>query len=229
MKARLSAFLLTAVGGLTLVLAGADRAGAATIAITEWMYNSSGAGGEFIELTNVTKSPINMTNWSQDDNNRTPGKHALGATFGVVQPGESVIITESTPAAFRAAWNLGPSVKIFGPYSNDNLGRSDEINVYDNLNALVTRLTYNDQAVNGGPRTSGLGGNIPLAFLGLNAPQNAVLSTVNDSYGSYASTNGDIGNPGAYTPFSVPEPATVGLVAVAALVFAGHRVTRRRK
>jgi len=227
MKARISTFLLTAIGGLTLALASADHADAASIAITEWMYNSGGAGGEYIELTNVSKAPIDMTNWSQDDSNRTPGKHALGATFGIVQPGESVIITESTAAAFRTAWNLSPSVKVFGPYSNDNLGRSDEINIYDNNNVLVDRLTFNDQAANGGPRTSGQGGNIPLAFLSLNTPQNAVLSTVNDSYHSYASTNGDIGNPGTYTP--VPEPATIGLVAVAALVFAGGRVVRRRK
>ncbi|HEY2838588.1 MAG TPA: lamin tail domain-containing protein [Pirellulales bacterium] len=228
MNVRLCNFFLSAIG-LAAILASAGRASAASMAITEWMYNSSSTGGEYVEFTNVTKAPIDMTNWSEDDNNRTAGKHAFGSTFGIVQPGQSVILTESTPAAFAAAWHLSNSVKIIGPYSNDNLGRSDEINLYDNHGVLVDRLTFNDQGTNGGPRTSGFGGNIPLANLGQNTPQHAVLSAVGDSYGSFASTNGDVGNPGAYTAFQVPEPSTVTLVAVGGLVLAGSRLARRRK
>jgi predicted extracellular nuclease len=62
----------------------------------------------------------------------------------VGSPGESVIFTEATADAFRAAWNLSSGVKVIGGSVN-NLGRSDEVNLYDASSALVDRLTYNDQ------------------------------------------------------------------------------------
>jgi hypothetical protein len=163
-----------------------------------------------------------MTDWSQDDATREPSKHQLGSTFGIVQPGESVIVTEVSEASFRSAWNLPASIKVWaGPtgtgYSNDNLGRSDEVNLYDDLASLIDRLTFNDQGSGNvaGPRTQNISGNIPLGWLGANNASQAVLSSVNDVYHSYASTGGDIGNPGRYTPFvAVPEPAMLALVGL---------------
>lgn len=58
--------------------------------------------------------------------------------------GESVIFTEATADAFRAAWNLSSGVKVIGGSVN-NLGRSDEVNLYDASSARVDRLTYNEQ------------------------------------------------------------------------------------
>ena len=196
-----------------LLLASANsRAG---MVLTEWMYDSP--TGEYMEFTNVSGDPVDMTNWSQDDNDRIAGKHSFGSTFGIVQPGESVIVTEVAAAAFRTAWNLPASVKVFGPYSNDNLGRSDEINLYDSTGTLVDRLTYNDQGSGtvAGPRTSNVSGNIPYSALGLNNASLAVLSSIGDSYSSYANTSGNPGNPGVYTP--VPEPSSIVLLAIGTL------------
>jgi hypothetical protein len=71
------------------------------IRITEWMYD--GAGGEWVELTNVGGAPVDLTGWSYDDDSATVGVFSLSG-FGVVQPGESVVFTEATVAAFRSAW-----------------------------------------------------------------------------------------------------------------------------
>lgn len=188
----------------------------AAMRITEWMYG--GTNGEFVEFTNVGPSPIDLTGWSYDDDNRRPGQFSLSA-FGIVAPGESVIITESTAAAFRTAWSLSPSVKILGGYTN-NLGRNDEINLYDAPGNLVDRLTFGDQTFSGSIRTLNKSGNIPFAKLGQNDVYSAVLSTTADVYGSYASAGGDIGNPGVY----ISEPASVALLAsVAALAFRRKR------
>lgn len=160
--------------------------------ITEFMY--SGANGEFIEFTNIGSVPVDMTGWSEDDNNRNPGTNSLSA-FGIVQPGESVIFTETPAATFRAAWNLCPAVKIIGPYTTDNIGRSDEINLYNASNVLVDRLTYNDQGL-GGPRTQNISAWVQAAGVGANNPVLWTLSSVTDAEGSVASTGGDIGSPG---------------------------------
>jgi predicted extracellular nuclease len=183
----------------------------AQIRITEWMYN--GADGEFVEFTNVGGSAIDMTGWSFDDDSRTPGGTDLSA-FGIVAAGQSVILTEETAAAFNGFWGLS-GVIVIGENAV-NLGRGDEINVFDGVGLLVDRLTYND--ANGlGPRTNAISGNIPFSALGQNNANAAVLSSVGDVNGSWTALGGGIGNPGQYAP--VPEPATIAALGVGALAF----------
>ncbi|MDO6430725.1 lamin tail domain-containing protein [Flavitalea sp. BT771] len=181
-----------------LVLTGA--AAKAQIRITEYMY--SGANGEFVEFTNVGAAAIDMTGWSFDDANRHVGVHSLSG-FGVVQPGESAIVTETTPvSAFRSAWNLCAGVKIVGGYTNDNLGRADEINLYDAAGNQVDRLTYDDQTL-GSPRTQNKSAWVSAAGLGANQPTQWTLSATGDAEGSFTSAGGDIGSPGKSTRATV--------------------------
>src|ERR1043165_5589718 len=116
----------------------------AQMRITEFMYNGNGAGGigEYVEFTNVGNTAIDMSGWSFDDNSRAPGSQSLTA-FGIVHAGESVILTELSEGSFRTIWNLCTGVKVIGNNAN-NLGREDEINLYDASNNLVDRITYGD-------------------------------------------------------------------------------------
>lgn len=204
----------TAVG-FSVVLALAASASAGQIRITEYMY--SGLAGEFVELTNVGVTPVDMTGWSYDDSDQIPGAQDLSA-FGIVDPGESVVFTEADATAFSTGWSL-IGVSVIGGVTN-NLNRNDEINIYDNTSALVDRLAFGDQTFPGTIRTQNKSGN-PLtpAALGADNPALWVLSAAADTYGSYTAVGGDIGNPGHY----VPEPTTgfLMVVGVAAL-------TRRR-
>ncbi len=187
-------------GTFTLTVNAAPAAG--VIRITEYMYSSgNGAGngvGEFIELTNVGNAAVDLTGWSFDDNTRTPGSFAIGG-FGMVQPNESVIITDAPAALFRQFWFLPASVKIVGG-SDQGLGRSDEINIYDASNTLVTRLTYNDQGTNpaGTVRTQFVSAWPQRNLLGQTTTAGWQLSVANDAQNSYLATTGDLGNPGGY-------------------------------
>jgi hypothetical protein len=166
--------------------------------ITEWMYQ--GANGEFFELTNMSAEAIDMAGWSYDDDHRIPGAFSLSA-LGIVQPGESVVITESDPAAFRTAWNLGPGVKIIGNLGlagGNNLSRNDEINLYSAIDTLADRLTYGDQIIPGSPRAQGRSGQTCRDNLGQNDAAAWSLSFVGDAFGSFISAGGDRGTPGAY-------------------------------
>ncbi len=209
MKLFLPAFVAGAIAGQSL---GAIR-------ITEWMYN--GAGGtarEFFEITNVGGAAIDLTGWSYDDNSRTAGSLSL-SSLGILAVGESAIVCEPTAAAFRTAWGLSAAVKILGS-NTQNLGRADEINIYDAGNNLIDRLTYDDQTL-GGHRTQGISDNIKFAKLGLNDPASGVASVAGDSWGSIASANGDVGNPGAYA--DIPSPGAMALAAI------GVVLARRRR
>lgn len=194
------------------------------VVITEWMYQGAGSTDrEFIEFTNLGPTAVDFSGWSYDDDSRSAGTFPLSA-FGIVAPGESVIITEMNAAAFRDAWGLDASVKVWGPYTN-NLGNGDEINIFDGAGTLVDRLTYGSN-----PRTRGVSGRATSAdALGANDVSQWVFSSVGDIEGSWANSLGDIGSPGR-TSFAspVPEPESyamllAGLGAVAGLV------RRRRK
>ncbi|MBP6097361.1 MAG: lamin tail domain-containing protein [Methyloversatilis sp.] len=207
-----------------LLVAGFASQAQADVSITEWMY--SGGGGEFIEFTNRGSSAVDFAGWSYDDDSRTPGVFSLSG-FGMVGAGESVVITETSADTFRLDWGLANDVKVLGGYTN-NIGRADEINLFDGSGALVDRLTYGDNAAAGGPRTQNVSGRaITAAALGANDAKQWMLSSVGDAEGSYASLSLDVGSPGV-TAFAaaVPEPETYAML-LAGLGLIGC-VARRR-
>lgn len=211
----------------SLVAAGAllatGQTWAATVAVTEWMY--SGNGGEYIEFTNLSGAAIDFTGWSFDDDSRAAGTVSLSG-FGVVAAGESVILTEASAAQFIADWGLAATAKVIGG-NTTNLGRNDEINLYDNTSTLIDRLTYGDQTFAGTIRTQNASGNpLSAAALGANNPALWTLAVNGDLYGSHLSANGDLGNPGTLGSLNpVPVPAAVWLLgsALVGLVGIGRR------
>jgi predicted extracellular nuclease len=181
----------------------------AQMRITEWMYNGLGASnvGEFVEFTNVGGASVDLSGWSFDDSSQVAGSTSL-SSLGTVAAGESVILTDVTAATFRTNWSLSASVKIVGGNTN-NLGRADEINLYDALNALIDRLTYDDQTL-GGPRTQNKSG-VPSSPAALGANQHSLWQlSVSGMDGAITSGLGEVGSPGYFA--AIPEPATLSLL-----------------
>lgn len=208
---------------VSLALMGSFGAAFGNVYITEWMYNSLSSGGEFIELTNVGTEAVDLTGWSFDDDSRLPGTFSL-APIGLLAPGASALITELSAEAFRTIWGLSSSIQIAGE-NTFNLGRNDEINIYDESQNLVDRLTYGDQTFSGTIRTNGISGNANLVDLGTNDVTKWFLSEDGDAFGSYFSSVQDLGNPGTYAP--VPEPATLAALGLGAMALIRKRKIRR--
>ncbi len=178
----------------------------AQVRITEYMYN----GSEFIEFTNVGAVPVNMTGWSFDDDNPVPGTISLSA-FGIVQPGESVLLSESSAEDFRAHWDMCEQVKIIGNNSA-NLGRNDQINLFNAEGNLVDQLTYGDQDFPGSPRTHEHSAWVQPGASGMNNILEWTLSSQGDAEGSFASVAGQYGSPGKSTRSTVTfDPCETGL------------------
>lgn len=180
----------------------------AQMRITEWVYGND----EFVEFTNVGTTPIDMNGWSYDDDSRIAATVDLSA-FGVVMPGESVILCEAPAATFTTTWNL-TGVDVIGDLTV-NLGRNDEINLYDAGLTLVDRLAYGDQNYAGTIRTQNASGSPCRHAVGFDDVYAWTLAFAGDARGSSTSAGGVTANPGSYvnvdaatTTFGVGCPGT---------------------
>lgn len=219
MKNLLHKYLLPATLLAACSAAPASAANIYNVYITEWMYN----GDEFIEFTNLGPTAVDFTGWSFDDDSRAAGTVSLSA-FGIVESGKSVILSEADAATFIASWGL-TGVSVIGG-NGANLGRNDEINLYDASNTLVDRLTFGDQNIPGTIRTQDISGNATsFAALGSNDVSQWALSVAGDAYGSYTSTFGYVANPGSTNFAPVPVPAAAWLLfsGLAGLAGIGRR------
>jgi hypothetical protein len=196
---------------LAIAAALVANSASAAVYITEWQYN----GSEYIEFTNMSKFPVDMTNWSFDDDSRNPGTVDF-TPFGVIGAGQSFILAEAEEAAFRLEWGLPESVKVIGG-NQTNFGSNDEINLYFPTDALADRLNYGHAAADtpGSIQTLNISGNpITVAALGANDVYQWELGSLGDRHGTYMALSGVLGNPGYYVD-AVPEPASLGLLLAA--------------
>ncbi len=187
-------------------------AGDQDVYITEFMY--TGLFGEFVELSNTGSTAVDIEGWVFDDNSSDFHIGTLLAGSSTVMfPGDTIVITEVSQAVFVQAWFIDAGHVIPAEFAaivennSNNLGRADEINIYEDNGVLVDRLNYNDQAPVGyaakGPRTedvSAVPG--PLTVLGDNLFKNWVLSSVGTGNawkaGAPAPAPGPVGSPGQY-------------------------------
>ncbi|MGD9633445.1 MAG: lamin tail domain-containing protein [Pirellulales bacterium] len=232
------------VGLCALVALGSLVAkGDAAVRITEFMSEGqgdtdSGNGGrrqrEFFELTNLGATAVDVSAWSYNDNN-TNDPISWGPSAGSIAAGESIVLTQMTPEAFKTYWGLPASVRVFSFGSLSNLGNGDTINIYNSAtqdaSTLVDSLTYTAEA-----RGSGVSRNRPWdGGQGQYLNGAWVVSSVGDSYVSFLAPNAtgfpptypnaidytDLANPGRYA--NVPEPGTAVLAAMCLCALASRR------
>ena len=203
-------------------------AASAEVRITEFLFQGAYAGNrEFVELTNLGDTAVDVTGWSYNDNNPN-NPVTFGNFFGSFAPHESVILTELTASAFQTYWGLDPSVRIFSIGGNSNLGDGDTINIYNsttqNASTLVDSLLY------AAGLTPGVSRNRPLGVQGAVTNDQFVYSSTGDTYGSALAPNtpADLGNPGRFAAAAaVPEPAGWAMMT-AGLGLVGANLRRRR-
>lgn len=119
---------------LTLLVANSGPA-VGPVVISEIHYHPDGAIPEFLELKNITQTAVPLH--LPDDSSVAWTVGGLSYTFPagtVLQPGETILLTQLNPADFRAAFSLPATTRVFGPYAGtlDNNGETISLRRPDN-------------------------------------------------------------------------------------------------
>lgn len=196
-----------------------------TLAVTEaspWSSGNSPYRADWFEVTNRGTGAVDITAWKVDDSsNAFATALALNGVTSIAA-GESVLFVEGTAAtaeALRAAWALGPEVKI-GFYSGSGIGLSTDGDAVNLFNASGTRIT----GVSFGASTSGFTfenvSGVKLSVAGVNGAY--TLNGETGSPGRIAAPLTEVKTPGQIVGTVPPQLAlTLGLPATFAPFVAG--------
>ena len=134
-------------GLIPLLCSLASTTSAEQVVISEIMYNPSTEKPEFIEVQNLTVTPLDLANWRFSDgvsyefpsfSSRSPQASFLGAF-------ERILVTSVTPSALRAAYSIPGSVRIFGPWEGFLENDGERITLEDKNGVTLTTVSYNDR------------------------------------------------------------------------------------
>ncbi|GAA5117599.1 hypothetical protein GCM10023212_06650 [Luteolibacter yonseiensis] len=102
---------------------------------------ASGAN-DYWELTNFGGSTISLANYRWTDEARSFSAAVPVPAGTLISPGESVIFTRATAAAFRNWWGLGSNVQIFGTTGAPGLGPGDAITLFNASGVEIFNFRY---------------------------------------------------------------------------------------
>ena len=171
--------------------------------VAPWASSASVLASDWLEVTNVSANPINISGWKIDDNSASFSSAATLNGIEIIAPGESVIFIETADLAgksalLRSIWfGANPPAGLqIGSYSGTGLGlssTSDAVNIYNAAGALMASVTFGaSDAVS--PYQSF--DNTP----GLNAATISQLSLVGTNGAVAASNAAEVGSPGFAAP-----------------------------
>ena len=134
------------VSGLGALLLG-NSALAEQVIFNELQYNAQAGQPEFIEIKNLTHTPMDIGTWYFSDgiDYTFPDFNPSDTDAHILQPREIILVSPVSSADLRLAYPSIPAdVRIFGPYTGA-LSNSGETLTLNNKNGtLMTTVDYND-------------------------------------------------------------------------------------
>lgn len=124
------------------------------VVISEIHYHPDANGDEFVELLNLTGSPVGLYHAAFPTNAWKLGGADFNFPTNVTLGANSTLLVVATnPAVFRAKYNVTTNIQIFGPYSGQlqDSGENLELLAPDNPNTngvpyvVMDAVRYNDR------------------------------------------------------------------------------------
>jgi len=192
---------------LATLLLGISDVQAEQVVFSEIMYHPSGTLPEYIEVYNNTATPLDIAEWRLCDgaDYAFPAFSPAAPDRTFLRPFERILLSPVDEVTLRAAYNVSPTVRIYGPWDGNLKNGGERLTLRDKNGTLVCTVEYNDR------------GRWPLAADG--AGHSLVLRNPDrriDNWRNWAASGRPGGTPGseqiqaAETPITGPE---VNLIA----------------
>jgi hypothetical protein len=146
MKSLRTAFLLT----IALFCFSVCSSEANQVVFSEVMYNPAGNKPEFIEVWNITNTPLDTAGWRFTNGVEFtfPEFSAANSQAHFLKPNERILISSADAGVLRSAYpSIPANVRIFGPWQAsttlDNAGET--ITLKDKNGVIMCELSYKDE------------------------------------------------------------------------------------
>jgi hypothetical protein len=116
------------------------------VVFSEIMYNPPAGKPEFLELWNITNTPLDFAKWTfiEGITYTFPDISAGNPQEIFLKAGERIVVSSADPAITRAAYGIPANVRVYGPWTGalDNAGES--VTLQDKNGVGVCSVDYND-------------------------------------------------------------------------------------
>ncbi|MBN1508002.1 MAG: lamin tail domain-containing protein [Sedimentisphaerales bacterium] len=130
-----------------VLLIGVPGVQAEQVVFSEIMYHPAGTLPEYIEVYNNTATPMDIAEWRVSDgvDHTFPSFSADAPEQTFLKPFERIVLSSVEEAALRAAYNVPPTARVFGPWEGNLKNGGERITLRDKNGTLVCTVEYNDR------------------------------------------------------------------------------------
>ncbi|MHA3775157.1 DUF7453 family protein [Verrucomicrobiota bacterium sgz303538] len=119
------------------------------VVFSEIMYNPPAGKPEFIEIWNISRTPLDMGKWRFTDGitYEYPDFAATSPQAVFLKAGERILVSSATESATRAAYPTIPAnVRIFGPFTGALANEGERVTLSDRNGVPICTVSYRDQS-----------------------------------------------------------------------------------
>ncbi|RYD69152.1 MAG: lamin tail domain-containing protein, partial [Verrucomicrobiaceae bacterium] len=119
------------------------------VVFSEIMYNPPANKPEFVEVWNITRTPLDMGKWHFTDgiSFEFPDFNASSPQAVFLRAGERILLSAADEATTRAAYPKIPaSVRVFGPWGGALASEGERLTLSDRNNVPVCTVEFREQS-----------------------------------------------------------------------------------
>ena len=116
------------------------------VVFSEVHYNPQGDNLEYLEIYNLTATPLDIANWkfSKGVDYEFPDFNETNPGISFIQPFERILIAGVDEQALREAYVIPPGTKIYGPWSGALSNEGELLELQDKNGVVRASVEYND-------------------------------------------------------------------------------------
>lgn len=119
------------------------------VVISEIQYHPAGDLPEFLEVTNITATPFDIAQWKLSDgvDFEFPAFSGANPQATFLYAFERIVISSVDAATFRSAYDLPPTVRVFGPWQGTLNNAGERVTLKDKNGVTMATVSYNDRGL----------------------------------------------------------------------------------